>query len=78
MSLLTAGREAAIVRVNRHQNRKNGKTAMTDRTERDCLSRVAGSWTILRELSSAGAGPRKRCDGMVLGGRLAVIGHVKR
>ena len=51
---------------------------MTERTERDCLSRVAGSWPIPRVLSAAGAGPRNRCDGMVRGGRVAINGQVVR
>jgi 23S rRNA pseudouridine2457 synthase len=56
----------------------DGKPAMTERTKRDCLSRVAGSQPILRVLSAAGAGPPNRCDGMVRGGRVAINGQVIR
>jgi 23S rRNA pseudouridine2457 synthase len=51
---------------------------MTEKAKRDCLSRVAGSWPILRVLSAAGTGPRSKCDGMVRGGRVTVNGQVVR
>jgi 23S rRNA pseudouridine2457 synthase len=51
---------------------------MAESTERECLSRVAGSLPILRVLSAAGAGPRARCAGMVRGGRVAINGQVVR
>jgi pseudouridine synthase len=51
---------------------------MMDSSERDCLSRVAGSQPIVRVLSAAGAGPRDKCDGMVRGGRVAINGQVVR
>jgi 23S rRNA pseudouridine2457 synthase len=51
---------------------------MTEKTKRECLSRVAGSWSLLRVLSAAGAGPRSSCDGMLRGGRVTVNGQLVR
>jgi 23S rRNA pseudouridine2457 synthase len=51
---------------------------MTEKAERDCLSRLAGRQPILRVLSAAGVGPRARCDGIVRGGRVALNGQVTR
>ncbi len=51
---------------------------MTEKAERECLSRLAGQQPIARVLSAAGVGPRARCDGIVRGGRVAVNGRVTR
>jgi 23S rRNA pseudouridine2457 synthase len=51
---------------------------MTEKAERDCLSRLAGRQPIDCLLSAAGLGPRARCDGIVRGGRVAVNGQVTR
>jgi 23S rRNA pseudouridine2457 synthase len=51
---------------------------MTEKAERDCLSRLAGRQPILHVLSAAGVGPRARCDGIVHGGRVAISGQVTR
>lgn len=51
---------------------------MTEKKERDCLSRLEGRQPILRVLSAAGVGPRARCDGIVRGGRVTINGQVTR
>lgn len=43
-----------------------------------CLSRLAGRQQIHRVLAAAGAGPAKRCEGLVRGGRVAINGQVVR
>jgi 23S rRNA pseudouridine2457 synthase len=47
---------------------------MPEEPKRDCLSRLVGRQQITRVLAAAGAGPRVRCAGMVLGGRVAIDG----
>jgi 23S rRNA pseudouridine2457 synthase len=45
---------------------------------RECLSRLAGRQQIHRLLAAVGAGPAKRCEGMVRGGRVTINGQVVR
>ena len=46
--------------------------------KQDCLSRVAGRQEIIRVLAAAGVGPREKCAGMILGGRVAVNGRISK
>jgi len=45
---------------------------------RECLSKLAGRQQLHRLLAAAGAGPAKRCEGMVRGGRVTINGQVVR
>jgi pseudouridine synthase len=51
---------------------------MSEGERRECLSRQAGRQKIHRLLAAAGAGPAKRCEGMVRGGRVTINGQVIR
>jgi 23S rRNA pseudouridine2457 synthase len=51
---------------------------MGEGERRECLSVLAGRQQVHRLLAAAGAGPPKKCEGMVRGGRVAISGQVIR